>query len=240
MKFLNHYKALNSTHQILLLFIVAIVIVSVVMLVFGYKIGHKQGIRSITVINSQNEEDGQANAIKVASLKQQLDAVVQERDISLSNLESLREQSEKLKTKNLQLEQFNTLLLDNVAREGGVPLKVLAAEIVPLPERTYEYRFDVGMIDKSGSPVHMVPRLTLLNDNNMVQIPLKPASYSVQGVTHIRGRFVMPKGFEPRQIRVELNAGDQRTEQLYNWRTGKPVAIPSEDKGVSERPVGTN
>lgn len=229
----------GSIQHILILFVVALAIVAMAMAVFGYRIGHKQGLRTAASAITESVGDEQTvNAVQVASLKQQLESAVQERDISLSNIETLRAQMEDVRTKNLQLEQFNNLLLDSVAREGGIPVKVLASEIGSLPERTYEYRFDVALIDKSGNAVTVVPTLTLLNNTSMVKIPLKPSSYSIQGIARIRGRFVMPKGFEPKQIKLELNAGGERVEQLYNWRVGKPIAI-TEDKGINERPIGS-
>lgn len=233
----NKFKTYTFKQKILALFAIALVLVALIMSVFGYRIGHKQGARHAIASMNEEAEEG-VNSVQVASLKQQLDAVVQERDISLSNLETLREQNDSLKTKNLQLKQFNDLLLDTVTKEGGMPLKVLGAEVVPFPERTYEYRFDVAMIDKSGRGVMMSPKLTLINTTSEAKIPLK-SGYEIKGVTHIRGRFVMPKGFEPRQMKLELYADGEKTEQLYDWKVGEPVAV-TEDKGVSERPVGTN
>lgn len=234
---LSHQR--GSVQQILVLFVIALILVAMAMAVFGYKIGHKQGIRSAEQAAAQADKDGenaQITPAQVLVLKKQLETAVQERDIGLSNLETLQQQHELLKTENLQLEQFNRLLLDNVAAEGGVPLKILASQIVPMPDRTFEYRFDVAMIDKSGKAVRMTPKLTLLNATSMVQIPLKPDSYDVQGVTRIRGRFVMPEGFEPKQIKIELNAGLERTEQLYNWQVGKIIGT-KEDTGIDQRPI---
>ena len=234
---LSHQR--GSVQQILVLFVIALILVAMAMAVFGYKIGHKQGIRSAEQAAAQADKDGenaQITPAQVLVLKKQLETAVQERDIGLSNLETLQQQHELLKTENLQLEQFNQLLLDNVAAEGGVPLKILASQIVPMPDRTFEYRFDVAMIDKSGKAVRMIPKLTLLNATSMVQIPLKPDSYDVQGVTRIRGRFVMPEGFEPKQIKIELNAGLERTEQLYNWQVGKIIGT-KEDTGIDQRPI---
>lgn len=231
----------GSAPQILVLFVLALILVAMVMAVFGYKIGHKQGVRSAhqAVQSDKGEDEAQISPVEVLNLKKQLETAVQERDISLSNIETLQEQYEALKTSNLQLEQLNALLLDSVAKEGGVPLKVLASEIAPMPDRTFEYRFDVAMIDKSGKAVSMTPKLTLLNATSMVQIPLKPARYEVQGVTRIRGRFVMPEDFEPKQIKIELEAGTERTEQLYNWQVGKVMSV-KEDTGIDERPISAN
>lgn len=134
---LSHQR--GSVQQILVLFVIALILVAMAMAVFGYKIGHKQGIRSAEQAAAQADKDGenaQITPAQVLVLKKQLETAVQERDIGLSNLETLQQQHELLKTENLQLEQFNQLLLDNVAAEGGVPLKILASQIVPMPEAT--------------------------------------------------------------------------------------------------------
>ncbi|OPH38067.1 Uncharacterised protein [Moraxella lacunata] len=233
----------GSAQQILVLFVIALALVAMVMAVFGYKIGHKQGLRKGATLQTAQAQDGgedplQGMTVNEAKLKQQLDSAVKERDISLSNLETLREQNEELTTKNLQLAQVNELFKKKLAKDGGIPLEILGSEILALPDNTYEYRFDVAMIASSGSTMNMAPKMTLLNATSMVQIPLKPAIYEIKDVERIRGRFVMPKDFVPKQIKLEINAGGERVEQLYNWQVGEVVA-QKEDNGVSERPVGT-
>lgn len=236
LKILNH-KSYTHTQKILALFAIALTIVSVATLMFGYKIGHRQGVRSVYAANESDESQSQVSSLQVASLKQQLDAVVQERDISLSNLENLREQSEKTKTENLQLKQLNTILMGEVVEKDGGLLKILAAEIEPLPEKTYEYRLDVATIERTGRAVNVTTKLTLLNSTSQVDVPVKPV-YDVKGMAYIRGKFVMPKNFEPSQMKVEISADNKRVEALYNWTKGKAVAI-SENKYASERPIGS-
>lgn len=231
----------GSAQQILVLFVIALSLVAMVMAVFGYKIGHKQGLRQGAIVYQQSKkgmevEGMSANEVK---LKQQLDSVIGERDISLSNLETLREQNDGLTTKNLQLSQINELFKKKLAKDGGFPLEVLGGEIISLPDNTYEYRFDVAMVASSGGSVSMIPRMTLLNATNMVKIPLKPAIYEISDVARIRGRFVMPEGFSPKQIKLQIEAGGERAEQLYNWQVGGVVA-QRKDRGISERPVGSD
>lgn len=240
---LNKYKTYSTKQKILVLFAIALVLVALTTSIFGYRIGHKQGVRTTLVSMSQEGEE-QVSSVQVASLKQQLDAVVQERDISLSNLETLREQNDSLKTKNLQLKQFNDLLLDNIAKEGGIPLKLLAVQINSMPngdapDIIYEYGLDVAIVDKSGKAMMVSPRLTLLDDVNeaKVDLPLQ----EILGLSHIRGKFALPKDFKPTQMRIELKPanGHKPIEQLYNWSLGKTLSV-TESKGISERPIGSN
>lgn len=230
----------GSIQQILLLFVIALILVAMVMAVFGYKIGHRQGMgKASPVVVTQNET---TDTQELESLKKQLETATQERDIGLSNIENLEAQNEVLNTQNLQITQFNAMLLDSVAKAGGMPIKVLGSEIASLPDRTFEYRFDVARVDKTGKAVMMTPKLTLLNATNMVEIPLKPATYEINGIARIRGRFVMPEEFEPKQMKISLQAGDETTEELYNWQVGKVIGMTEGEPlgGLDERPVGSD
>lgn len=233
----------GTTAQILALFLVALIFTALVVAFIGYQVGHRQGAYSAkdAVLEEATTADAGALAAENAKLKQQVELITKERDISLTNIERLNEEQKALETKSLQLAQVNDLLKSSVAEQGGVALKVIASQIGSLPENTFEYRFDVAMIDVSGKAVKMTPRLTLLNATSMVEIPLEPSSYDINGVANIRGRFVMPEGFVPRQMKLELSAGGQKVQQLYNWQVGKIISDApsslSEVGGTDNRPI---
>ncbi len=236
----------GATAQILALFLAALIFTSLVVAFIGYQVGHRQGVHAAKDLKSDQAVSADVNTLAAenAKLKEDVDALTKERDISMGNLERLTEEQKALETKNLQLAQVNDLLKSSVAEQGGVALKVIGSEIGSLPENTFEYRFDVAMIDVSGRSVRMVPRLTLLNATSMVEIPLEPSSYDINGVANIRGRFVMPEGFSPRQMKLELVAGDQKIQQLYDWQVGKIIsdapASLSEADGTDNRPISSN
>lgn len=236
----------GATAQILALFLAALIFTSLVVAFIGYQVGHRQGVHAAKDLKSDQAVSADVNTLAAenAKLKEDVDALTKERDISMGNLERLTEEQKALETKNLQLAQVNDLLKSSVAEQGGVALKVIGSKIGSLPENTFEYRFDVAMIDVSGRSVRMVPRLTLLNATSMVEIPLEPSSYDINGVANIRGRFVMPEGFSPRQMKLELVAGDQKIQQLYDWQVGKIIsdapASLSEADGTDNRPISSN
>ncbi len=236
----------GATAQILALFLAVLIFTSLVVAFIGYQVGHRQGVHAAKDLKSDQAVSADVNTLAAenAKLKEDVDALTKERDISMGNLERLTEEQKALETKNLQLAQVNDLLKSSVAEQGGVALKVIGSEIGSLPENTFEYRFDVAMIDVSGRSVRMVPRLTLLNATSMVEIPLEPSSYDINGVANIRGRFVMPEGFSPRQMKLELVAGDQKIQQLYDWQVGKIIsdapASLSEADGTDNRPISSN
>lgn len=220
----------NTPSTMLMAFAVSMLIVAAMAMLFGQRIGYNRGI-SYAAKQAKIAADGQeisasnVKALKLKSdmLQSQLATAQQERDISLANLAKLREDTESLRVTNLQLEQGQTFLTKALAKKGGIPLQVIGAKIVPLPESAYEYRFDVGMVDTGDQQRILTPKLTLLDEVNMVEVPLEPSSYKINGVARIRGRFIMPKDFVPKQVKLELSAGGQLAEHIYDWQLGQPV-----------------
>lgn len=220
----------NTPSKTLMAFGISVLIVAAIALVFGQRIGYNRGI-SYAAEQAKKIADGQeisANNVKALkqksdTLQSQLTTAQQERDISLSNLAELRDSTQELKITNLQLAQGQEFLTKALAKKGGIPLQVIGAKIAPLPENAYEYRFDVGMVDPSGEEKALTPKLTLLDDVNMVEVPLEPSRYTINGIARIRGRFIMPADFVPKQVKLELSAGSQKAEHSYDWELGQPV-----------------
>ncbi|MEJ6069363.1 hypothetical protein MT378_16590, partial [Psychrobacter sp. 16-Bac2893] len=144
-------------------------------------------------------------------------------EISLANLKELRENQQAIMVENRQVAQLNDLYAEIVSEKGGMPLQILGAKIEPLPENAFEYGFDIGMLASDGKAKRLNPTLTLLDDDDFVEVPLEPVSYTIEGVTRIRGRFTMPAGFKPLQIKLNLKAAGQEVEQLYDWKLGAKV-----------------
>lgn len=215
---------------VLIAFGISLLLVAVLSLLFGQKIGYKRGVSYATeqakimadgeIVTASNVK---ALRLKTEQLENQLVTTKQERDISLANLTELRHDIQELKVTNLQLAQGQEFLTKELAKAGGVDLQIIGAKIAPLPENAYEYRFDIGRIDENNTSKTLRPKLTLLSDSDMVEIPLKPKTYDINGIVRIRGRFVMPKEFYPKQVKLELSAGGQSLKQIYNWGLGKPV-----------------
>lgn len=235
----HHFQVVSSkaasqrgmvSSLLLVLFVAAILLVAVLSLIVGYKMGYRLGVSDANeqaklIIDSEELTAENVKALRVENelLVSQVATAKQERDISLTNLTDLRENEQALEVKNLQLEQVNKVFANALIREGGLPLQIIGAQIEPLPEGAFEYRFDVVMLDNDGKTQKLRPVLQLLNDTSFVDVPLDPSSYDIDGVARIRGRFMMPKGFNPQQAKLTLKAGGETAEQLYNWRLGKQV-----------------
>ena len=231
---MKHYSIARSQQGastlVLALFVIAILVTAIVALVFGHKLGYQRGYYSM-----QNETQ-QAVITSKESLQELKDLRVshkiatnevatskQELEISLANLKELRENQQAIMVENKQVAQLNELYAEIVSDKGGMPLQILGAKIEPLPENAFEYGFDIGMLASDGKAKRLNPTLTLLDDDDFVEVPLEPVSYTIEGVTRIRGRFTMPAGFKPLQIKLNLKAAGQEVEQLYDWKLGAKV-----------------
>ncbi len=212
------------------LFVVAVLVTAIVALVFGHKLGYQRGYYSLqseanqaAINNKQATNEVKDLRISNKVLTNQVATAKQELTISLASLDDLREAQQKLKTENQQVSQLNELYAKVITEKGGMPLQILGAKIEPLPENAFEYGFDVGMLSENGEAKNLTVMLTLQNSDSFVIVPLEPERYAIEGIVRIRGRFVMPVGFKPLQVKLSLESGNQKVEQLYDWKLGAMV-----------------
>lgn len=220
----------GASTLVLALFVVTVLVTSVVGLLFGHKLGYQRGYYSMQTeakqaVITSNEATQSLKDLRLSNKIATNEAATarQELEISLANLKELRENQQELLVENKQLTQLNEVYAEILSEKGGMPLQILGAEIKPLPENAFEYGFDIGMLASDGKAKSLKPTITLLNDKDLVEVPLEPASYTIEGITRIRGRFMMPAGFKPQQVKLSLRAGGQKIEQIYDWKLGDKV-----------------
>lgn len=223
-------KQQGASTLVLALFVVAVLVTAVVGLMFGHKLGYQRGYYSMQNETKQATLNSDQASKELEDLRlshkistNQAATAKQELTISLANLDDLRQTQQTLKIENEQVTQLNELYASVISEKGGMPLQILGAKIEPLPENAFEYGFDIGMLSSGGKAKTVVATLTLLDDDDFVEVPLDPTRYSVEGIERIRGRFVMPSGFKPLQIKLSLKSGGQEVEQLYDWKLGDMV-----------------
>ncbi len=233
---------------LLTLFVSAVLLTGVIAVIFGHTLGYQRGLKALQ--DSAQKESNNSNlsakevkalTLKLEMLKEQTSTAQQERDISLNNLGVMRIDMQDLEVKNLQLQQINDLYVKALSKRGGLPLQIVAEKIEPLPENAFEYRFDVAMLAPDGREHTLTPKLTLLTEDNLVEVPLEPSKYDIKGVARIRGRFVMPEGFTPAQARLDLASNGQTIEQIYDWKTASlvdkmPISL-AEIPETDQRPI---
>lgn len=220
----------GAASWILALFAAAIMLTVIVGLILGHNLGYKRGYHALEAENKQALNSSQMTVQELEemrasykALSNQVAVAKQELTISLNNLDELREKQKELSIENKQLNQLNEVYAEALSEEGGLPLQVLGAKIEPLPENSFEFGFDIAMLSKDGQAKRLNATLTLLNDDDFVEVPLDSASYLLKGITRIRGRFVMPNNFKPLQVKLVLTANGQEVEQLYDWTLGDRV-----------------
>lgn len=223
-------KQTGAASWILALFAAAIMLTVIVGLILGYNLGYKRGYHALEAENKKAINSSQMTVQELEemrasykALSNQVAVAKQELTISLNNLDELRENQKELSVENKQLNQLNEVYAEALSEEGGLPLQVLGARIEPLPENAFEFGFDVAMLSRDGQAKRLNATLTLLNDDDFVEVPLDSASYMLEGITRIRGRFVMPENFKPLQVKLVLTADGQEVEQLYDWTLGDRV-----------------
>ncbi len=220
----------GASTWLLALFVVAITVTAIVAVVFGHKLGYQRGYHSFktetaqaALTNEQSTNELKDLRVSHKILTSQVETAKQELTISLANLDELRRDQKALKVDNRQTAQLNDLYAKVIAEQGGMPLQILGAKIEPLPENAFEYGFDVGMLSEDGATKRLKATLTLQNKDDFVEVPLDPERYNIKGIVRIRGRFMMPTGFKPLQVKINLEADDQQIEQLYDWKLGDRV-----------------
>lgn len=220
----------GASTWLMALFVVAILVTAIVAALFGHKLGYQSGYYSLASESKQNAVISEQATIELKDLSisnkilaDQAATAKQELTIGLSNLDELRKKQRELKVESSQVAQLNEIYANLISENGGMPLQVLGAKIEPLPENAFEYGFDVGMLSKDSKAKDLKATLTLQDVDNFIEVPLEPSRFVIKGIVRIRGRFVMPKGFKPLQVKLNLTADDEEVEQLYDWTAGEMV-----------------
>lgn len=220
----------GAASWILALFAAVILLTAIVGLIFGHNFGYQRGYHTAQAETKKAVDSGQMTVQELEELRtshkvlsNQVAIAKQELTISLNNLDELRQNQKELSIENRQISQLNELYAQALSKTGGLPLQVMAAKIEPLPENAFEYGFDVAMLSKDSQAKYLNVSLSLLNDDDFVEIPLDPKRYLIEGIARIRGRFVMPNTFKPMQVKLTLEADGQTVEQLYDWELGAKV-----------------
>lgn len=208
--------------QLLPLVVCILVVVAVFSGVLGYKFGERQGKKHALVITNHKNESVSADEVKALYLeneilKVEVATLIQERDISLNHLNLMRDEVEGLKEEYNEVNALNQALASADPNDKS-PVQVLDMSIKPIAigSNVFEYNFDV--LISSTTDKRLIPKLTLLNATNLVEIPLTPKEFMSKGVVKIHGKFAMPDNFTPNQLKLLLNIEGQSIVKLYNWQ----------------------
>lgn len=220
----------GASTALLLLFITAILVSAVVAAFIGHKIGYQRGYYVLQSEANKALQSSQAASSELEKLRSdnktmtaQTEAAKQELEISLDSIKSLQKNQQEIQVEARKVAQTNAVYQAFITEEGGMPLRIVGAKITPLPENAFEYGFDVAMLSEDGQAKPLSVSLSLQNRDDFIDVPLETSRYAIEGIERIRGRFMMPKGFKPLQVKLVLKSGSQTITQLYDWRLGAMV-----------------
>ena len=220
----------GASTALLLLFITAILVSAVVAAFIGHKIGYQRGYYVLQSEANKALQSSQAASSELEKLRSdnkamtaQTEAAKQELEISLDSIKSLQKNQQEVEVEARKVAQTNAVYQAFITEEGGMPLRIVGAKITPLPENAFEYGFDVAMLSEDGQAKPLSVSLSLQNRDDFIDVPLETSRFAIEGIERIRGRFMMPKGFKPLQVKLVLKSGDETITQLYDWRLGAMV-----------------
>ena len=220
----------GASTALLLLFITAILVSAVVAAFIGHKIGYQRGYYVLQSEANKALQSSQAASSELEKLRSdnkamtaQTEAAKQELEISLDSIKSLQKNQQEIQVEARKVAQTNAVYQAFITEEGGMPLRIVGAKITPLPENAFEYGFDVAMLSEDGQAKPLSVSLSLQNRDDFIDVPLETSRFAIEGIERIRGRFMMPKGFKPLQVKLVLKSGDETITQLYDWRLGAMV-----------------
>lgn len=216
------------TKKLFVLFLLSILVAGAGAGYLGHWLGFKLGAESFgetakAYHKLRSEADGREKLI--AELKQKSTVAMQERDISLKNMEDIRDNLAVMQRREEFLIAQRDAYQSMVANQGGVSLKVYDQKIKPLPENAFEYRFDLVLVQAKDRPArHINVDLTLLDGDAIVRVPLRQSRYEIDGFKRVQGRFIMPKGFTPKKLKLVVQGvGEENVVQYYRWGYGKKI-----------------
>ena len=193
----------------------------------GYGVGHQQGmtvigasVRDVSDLKDQVTE--QKSTIDI--LNRTLATMVQERDLALESAKSIQEQirteTDLHQLSEARLSSYQDLLIER----GGVDLSVRSIHIKPLPERAFEYEFDLMQLRQNRREVSGRIQVHLINGETVVEVPLAQDQFKFNSFQRLAGRWTMPAGFTPQYLEIKLRGGGQNTTQRYAWERGASSA----------------
>lgn len=188
----------------------------------GYQFGKRHGKQQVlsTQLTNHKGEKIQPEEVKLLyleheSLKNEVATLIQERDISLNNLNLVKAEIQELKQNYNEVNSLNEALAKADPNDQS-PVQVADMKVYAVGNQVFGYQFDVLIV--STTDKKLSPKLTLLNATSLVEIPLNPSEYNTKGMVSIKGKFEMPAGFVPNQLKLMLSIDGQNVVKFYNWQ----------------------
>ncbi len=189
----------------------------------SYGVGHQQGMTvvgaSVRDVNDLKDTVAEQKST-IDILNRTLETTVQERDLALESAKSVQDQArieaDLRQLSEARLSSYQDLLIGH----GGVDLSVRSINIKPLPERAFEYEFDLMQLRQNRREVSGRVQMHLIDGETIVEVPLMQDQFKFNSFQRLAGRWTMPVGFTPKYVEIKLRGSGQNTTQRYAWERG--------------------
>lgn len=195
-------------------------------LTLGYNVGMNRGL---TVVGYDGDAKDLAEVVEKqkASLETAnaaLNTAVQERDIAITNAKELSLTVEQSNQETAQAKMLSEVYRDKLRERGGLSLSIQNLSIKPLPNNAYEYVLDLVQVSPNKSRAQGRVEIRLINNDNVLSIPMEDASYNFENYERLTGRWTMPDNFNPQFVEVRLSGGGG-VIQRFAWQRGKTSTV---------------
>lgn len=210
------------------LILVSAGLLALLSIALGAWLGYQSGLRAIGASKGDISRMKQENVTyrkQVETQRHTLSTALQERDIATTTSTTLRQKLEAsqrdLDNTRRQVETYQEQLMT----EGGLPLRINSLDIRPMDRGAFSYHINLLYLSTSGTPLSGRTAIRLGRGDELLEVPMSSAQFSVQGMTEQTGSWRMPSGFNPEfiQIMVESNDGRQKDVRRFAWERGAPV-----------------
>ena len=226
-------KSVNKTY--LPLVIAAVVLVGGSCFL-GYWVGHRQGL---TVVGYEADAEQLVEVVQkqktsLEQLNKNVNQMIQERDVAVSNANDLYAVINQAHNDKAQAENMSVLYREILRQRGGVSLAVQHLAVKPLPENAFEYQLDLVQVSPSKSRTSGSVEIRLIQGTEVLVVPMEDKNFNFDNHERLTGRWTLPKGFSPQFIEVRLTGSGTPVVRRFSWSKGE--AIENQSAFISEIP----
>lgn len=203
---------------------------------FGYSLGHRQGL---TVVGFEADAEQLVEVVKkqkvnLDQLNKSLNLATQERDIAVSNATDLQRAINQARNDQTQAENLAVIYREVIRQRGGMALAVQHLSIKPLPENAFEYQLDLMQINPNKRYASGNVEIRLIQGTEVLVLPLEDKTYNFENSERLTGRWTMPPKFSPQFIEVRLSGAGTPVVRRFSWNKGE--AIENQSAFISDIP----
>ena len=203
---------------------------------FGYSVGHRQGL---TVVGFEADAEQLVEVVQkqktnLEQLNRNVNQMIQERDVAVSNANDLYAVINQAHNDKAQAENMSVLYREILRQRGGVSLAVQHLAVKPLPENAFEYQLDLVQVSPSKSRTSGSVEIRLIQGTEVLVVPMEDKNFNFDNHERLTGRWTLPKGFSPQFIEVRLTGSGTPVVRRFSWSKGE--AIENQSAFISEIP----